>query len=124
MHEFSFAQQILEAVQRQAADYPGCKVGRIRLRAGKFLALDRASLSFCLEAISSDTPVEGAAIELIEIGPELTCTQCGVVPMKDVWEKACPQCGREGRLAPAMDLVIEAIEIYDEGEAPDGQEEG
>lgn len=123
MHEFSFAEQILASVLRKASEFEGARVCRIRLRAGKLLALDRASLAFCFEAISSGTPVEGAVIELTEIGAELLCTRCGTVPLEDPGDPRCPQCGQEGRLAPPMDLVVEEIEITDEvredgGEGP------
>ncbi len=113
VHESPFAKQILESVRRQTAGYPGSRVTRIRLRAGKLLALDHASLTLSLEAIWSGTPVEGAAIELVETGPELNCPQCGVVAMEDVWDKNCPQCGQQGSLVPARDLVIEEIELSD-----------
>lgn len=41
---------------------------RVRLRAGEALALEPASLRFCLEAISVDTVMNGARIEMVEDG--------------------------------------------------------
>ncbi|HQM48366.1 MAG TPA: hydrogenase maturation nickel metallochaperone HypA [Candidatus Hydrogenedentes bacterium] len=67
MHELSFAQQILETVQREAAGFGGVRVTRVKLRADEYLALEPASLRFCLESISQDTIMAGAEIEIEEV---------------------------------------------------------
>lgn len=70
----SFAEQVLECVVREAAGYPDSRVSRVRLRAGIALALEPASLRFCLEAIAADTVMDGAHIEMVEdaeLGSEL-----------------------------------------------------
>lgn len=66
MHELSFAQQILESIERETAAYPGCTVAKVKLRAGDMLALEPASLRFALEALAVGTAMEGAAVELQE----------------------------------------------------------
>jgi len=69
MHELSFAQQILETIQRETTGYEGARVTRVKLRADEFLALEPASLRFCLESISQDTIMDGAEIEIEEVQP-------------------------------------------------------
>ncbi len=64
MHELSFAEQILDAVQTEAMKYPDARVARIRLRAGEQLALEPASLTFCLNAIAAGTSAEDAKIDI------------------------------------------------------------
>ena len=66
MHELSFAQQILETIQRETAGFEGARVTRVSLRADEYLALEPASLRFCLESIAVDTIMEGAIIEIEE----------------------------------------------------------
>lgn len=66
MHEMSFAEQVLDVVLREAAAYPDARIGRVRVRVGALLAVDPGSLRFSLEAISLDTPAEGAELEIIE----------------------------------------------------------
>ncbi len=66
MHEMAFAQQILDCVQSYTADYPNARVTRLRLASGARLALDPASLRFCLEAIAVGSVMDGASIELLE----------------------------------------------------------
>jgi len=120
MHEMSFAAQILENVVREAEPYSGATVVRIKLRAGQALALEPASLRFCLEAISVGTIVEGAAIEMYETGPELECPSCGRVTIESIIDPVCPRCGQQGRLALATELIIEEIELDEQdGEARD-----
>lgn len=63
MHELSFAVEILDRVEREAAKYAGSRVTRVRLRAGRMLNIEPSSLAFCLEAISSETPLAGAEID-------------------------------------------------------------
>jgi hydrogenase nickel incorporation protein HypA/HybF len=113
MHEMAFAEQILEGVQRAAEPYAGSAVTRVRLRAGERLALEPASLRFCLEAISVGTCMEGAQIELNETGPELECPACGRVEVASVLETTCPHCGQACPPALGTELFIEEIELDD-----------
>ncbi len=66
MHEMSFAEEVLDVVLREASAYPDARIGRVRVRVGALLAIEPASLRFSLEAISLDTPAEGAELEIIE----------------------------------------------------------
>lgn len=111
MHEMSFAEQILENVLAEAKSYPGARVTRVKLRADELLALEPASLRFCLEAISVDTPMEGAKIEMREIKPQLRCPVCGPVDVESLGDPVCPQCGQFAELPAGMELVIEEIEL-------------
>lgn len=67
MHEMSFAESILDGVQRELAGYPGCRVLRVSMRASELLALEPASLRFCLEAVTAGTALEGARFDLREV---------------------------------------------------------
>ena len=114
MHEMSFAVQIFENVAREAGRYPGSRVVRIRLRAGEALAVEPASLRFCLEAISMDTSLEGAAVEVVEEPMHVECPQCGRVPVALGQGPVCPECGSSAPFAQDTALTIEEIELDDE----------
>jgi len=62
----SFAQQVIEVIEREVQAYPDGKVTRITLRAGAKLALEPASLRFAIEALSVGTAMDGAVVELSE----------------------------------------------------------
>jgi hydrogenase nickel incorporation protein HypA/HybF len=51
MHELGIAHSVLEAVRRESSKYPGSKATRVGLRIGPMAGVDRASLSFCFEAV-------------------------------------------------------------------------
>ncbi len=114
MHEMSFAVQIFENVAREAGRYPGSRVVKIKLRAGEALAIEPASLRFCIEAISADTPLEGADVEVVEEPMCVECPRCGRVPVASLRNPVCPECGSPARLARDVALTIEEIELDDE----------
>ncbi len=117
MHELSFAAQILETVQREVAGYPGCRVRRIKLRAGEMLALEPASLRFCLEGIAEGTVMEGAQVDFEEIPAEMNCPVCGKVRMRSPVDRLCPQCGEIGKPLGNTELILEEIDL-DEQDNP------
>lgn len=114
MHEMAFAEQILENVQRETEAFGDCIVTRVRLRAGERLALEPASLRFCLEAISVGTCMEGAVIEFREVGPELDCPVCGRVTVASALDTVCPTCGQACPPTMGTELILEEIELNDE----------
>ncbi len=114
MHELSFAEQIVDAVKLAVVEYPNAKVTTLRLRAGQWLALEPASLKFCLDTISINTVLEGAEVQIEEVGPELICQECGRIPVEMNAETKCPTCGLPGELTHARELIVEEIELDDE----------
>jgi hydrogenase nickel incorporation protein HypA/HybF len=111
MHELSFAEQILECVERTAQGHSCSRVVRIRLSAPETLGLNKDSLIFCLQGIATGTIVEGAEIEVVEKRLELTCPQCGPIPADPAAGLSCPVCGQPGALPACNELIIEEIEL-------------
>jgi hydrogenase nickel incorporation protein HypA/HybF len=118
MHELSFAEQILKVVDGVAHENGGRKVTRVTLKVGKMSGVDKRSLSFCLDAISSGTVMAGARIEIIDVEPELVCEACGRFPVAGATAPVCPKCNRPAELSPGMDLYVEEIELNDDEEDP------
>ncbi len=114
MHELSFAEQVVDCVERETKKYPGHKVVRVKLRVGEFLAIEPSSLRFCLEGISAGTAVEGAEFQIQGAGPEVACAHCGCLPLPSHWDGRCPMCGREAELRPGTELIVEEIELDDQ----------
>lgn len=114
MHEFSFAEQIYERVLSEVDKHPGYRVSRIKLRATEALALEPASLRFCLEAITVGTAMEGAELDMDETGPEIECPNCGRVTVGSLLDPVCPVCGSLGSLSQSTELIIEEIELSEQ----------
>ena len=58
MHELGIAESILDAVRKEAAMRPGCRIGKVGLRLGDLSGVDTESLSFCFDALVRDTDLE------------------------------------------------------------------
>ncbi len=114
MHELAFAEEILNTVEREAQKYHAGQVHRICLHIGQYSGLDKSSLSFCLEAISSGTRMDGARIEMIDSAPHWICSQCGLRLGVEETVEICPACGGGIEYDPATDLRIQEIELDDE----------
>jgi|GEM_PF-912183 len=111
MHEFSFAEQILEAVISESRGYPGSKVTAIRIRATSALGLEMASLRFALETLAHGTQAQGAILNMQTEHPQMDCPVCGRVEVENIQDAICPQCGRVGKPTRATELIIEEIEL-------------
>ena len=107
----SFATQILSCVERAAEAYPGVTVVRVRVAVGAFLAVNEASLAFCLTAIAAGTVMSGAKLEIKTVQPQLQCTKCGAFALNSAQAVVCPKCGNPAALSRHAELVVEEIEI-------------
>ncbi|HOX38891.1 MAG TPA: hydrogenase maturation nickel metallochaperone HypA [Candidatus Brocadiia bacterium] len=111
MHEFSFAEQVLEGIITELGPYPEAKVVRIRLRAAPALAIEPASLRFALESLSEGTPAEGAKIEIEKGEAQAECPKCGRIDAPATPDSICPKCGKPGLSPAEAELIIEEIEL-------------
>ena len=69
MHEVSFGEAILDAVERRAA---GRKVRRVKVRVGAHHAVVGPALDQGWELVSEGTVAEGAALDVVQVpGEEL-----------------------------------------------------
>lgn len=76
MHELGIAAEIVDIA---AARAEGGRVVRLVVEVGALTAVFVDSVRFCFEAVSAGTPVEGAALEVVEVPGEGRCRACGVV---------------------------------------------
>jgi hydrogenase nickel incorporation protein HypA/HybF len=74
MHEMSIANAVVEACAERAM---GARVVRVRLEIGALAAVVADAVRFCFDECARDTVVEGAALEIREIGGLAECNMCG-----------------------------------------------
>lgn len=92
MHEMGIANSILEAVQKEAQRYPGARATRVGVRIGELAAVDADALTFCLDALSRDTDLQGLQLE-IEVSPRRhRCAACDRTFVVRDYDCRCPQC--------------------------------
>jgi hydrogenase nickel incorporation protein HypA/HybF len=73
MHELAIMESIVDAVIERVGD---AQVVRVRLEIGKLSGVVPTALRFCFELATAETPLEGAALEIIEIPGRARCMQC------------------------------------------------
>lgn len=111
MHELVFAEQILACVQEQATINRANQVTAVHLRVGTLSGIDKNSLSFCLEAISTDTVMEGADIIILDEAGEIQCPHCGNRPGEVDFACICSNCGADLRHCFSREITIQEIEL-------------
>ena len=80
MHELGITQNIVTTISEHAQ---GAKVQRVTLEIGQLSAIMSDAVRFCFDVCSTNTVVEGAILEIIEIPGLGRCRQCGAeIPLE------------------------------------------
>ena len=96
MHEMSIAESIVSIAAEELKKHRLEKLVLVRVRYGALSNVVAESLSFCFDAMTMNTPLAGARLELEELPVILRCGQCGVsfTPKGRDLFAPCPTCGQ------------------------------
>jgi len=109
MHELSITRSVVAIVQEHAA---GRTVTRVRLEIGALSAVMPDAVRFCFGICAADTPLAGAALEIVEIPGVGTCNDCGAEMSLTARVGRCPDCGSANlRLTGGQELNIKEMEV-------------
>jgi len=115
MHELSIAQEILGIVYQYVPAPKENSVKSVRVRIGKLSNILPDSLTFCFEAITNDTPLNGAKLEIIHVPVSITCGDCTKSSEIEPPVFACPNCGsNQIKITGGTDMRVDSIELNDE----------
>ncbi len=103
MHEMSYCEGVLEAVERRAAGRPVARVG-VRIGAVHRVVADAFEQSFQIAAVGS--PAEGATTEVVVVPVRGHCMDCRHDFESADPAPACPQCGSLDVATEGGDEVI------------------
>ena len=93
MHEMSLAEGIVQLVE-DAARADGCsRVKAVWLEIGQLAAVEIEALRFCFDAVTRDSIVEGARLEIIETQGQGWCMKCESNVAVTALYEPCPVCG-------------------------------
>lgn len=108
MHELGLTQSIVAICAERAA---GLRVKRVRLEIGKFAGVLPEAVRFCFDLCATGTPVEGAALEIIETPGLAICRACGgQVKLHDPF--GCCSCGSADlELIGGRELRVRNMEV-------------
>lgn len=93
MHELSLAKDILEIIRQNVSKEDLSSVKKVVIRAGQFSGVVFDSLKFSFQAMTSQTELEGAELEVIEIPFQLKCNSCCEITSNEFGMSVCSDCG-------------------------------
>lgn len=119
MHEFSIASAIVENVLAFAQVQRAARIIEVRLEIGEFTHIEQEQLRFCFQAITKETLLEDAALEIETPDAAVRCPHCGYAGPPKYWDGAlsgalvptleCPDCGKAAEPAEGQDCAIKTI---------------
>ncbi len=121
MHELAIAEAILRSALAELRAHRPARLARVRIVAGRLLALVPDNLRMAFDVVSRDTPAAGAALEVRAAPVTARCRRCGRTGPIRGSMFACGACG-SGDLAIAggKDLYLESLDLeMPDADAPD-----
>lgn len=77
MHEFSIASGVVETVLTYAEAHGVKKIVEVRMLVGELTCVEVEQLKFCFGAITKDSALEDAALEIDIADAVVRCPHCG-----------------------------------------------
>ena len=124
MHEFSIATSLAESLLQFAEKERVTSLLSARVSIGELAHIDAEQLSFCYEAITRGTPIEGSTLEIETLHASVHCGHCCYRGRPKYWDEAlsftaiptlqCPQCGRQVQLIEGQDCAIKTVKCIRE----------
>lgn len=112
MHELSIATQIVATIEPELHRQRGGHVTTVAVRIGVLSGVDSGALSFCWQAATAGTPLEGARLDIHAVPLLARCRECGsdFQPVELVFR--CPECA-SGRvdLEKGQEIEIDSFTI-------------
>jgi hydrogenase nickel incorporation protein HypA/HybF len=108
MHELALMESLVETVADNVGD---AKVTAVRLEVGRLAAVVPDSLRFCFDVCVRGTPLEGAVLDIIEIGGRGRCGACGREMSVAHFACICACGSSDVSLLAGQELRIRDVEV-------------
>jgi len=114
MHELAITEAVVNAVIERTGDAP---VTCVRLEIGKLSGVVPDAVRFCFDLVCEGTPLQGAALEIVEPGGSGTCRGCGQAFDVNDPIVLCPGCGsadvavHAGRDLRILSVDVRSVEV-------------
>ena len=93
MHEMSLCESIVQIIEDSARKQHFKQVKTVWLEIGKLSGVEIDAMYFGFDAVSRNTIVEGAKLEIIQLPGQAWCLQCSKSIEVEQRYDACPDCG-------------------------------
>jgi len=112
MHEFALAEGILDVVERECRDHPGCRVTGVELEIGRLRQVEVETLRFVFEIAAAESVAAGAKLVIDERPIIVDCPACGARSEVEPPWLVCPQChAGQTALVSGNQLLVRSLEL-------------
>jgi hydrogenase nickel incorporation protein HypA/HybF len=109
VHELAIAEGVVRSVTERM---PGARIVRVVLRIGTLACVEPAAMTFCFDAAAQGTPLEGAALEIVEVPARARCRSCGAGDVAvEPRIPLCPCGSADLELLEGDRLLVSAVEV-------------
>jgi len=115
MHELSLMTSIMDIAQQEMQKHGACRLRLIRVRHGELDQVQPDAMHMAFEAMTANTPHEGARLELVEETLEICCSLCGHMfhpQTRYALYEPCPSCGEQApfRVSKGEGIFLDHLE--------------
>ena len=115
MHELGIAQSILDIVHQYVPEDQERSVIAVKVRLGEMAGVVADSLEFCFSALTHDTSLKSARLEILRVPLQGQCGDCTNIFHIEGAAFLCPACGGPNiHLLSGRELDIAEIEMAED----------
>lgn len=116
MHEMGIAEQLAKiALDAIPDDIENPRVETLNLRIGKLASVVEHSLTFCMEIIAKDTPLDGVKLAIESVPVTIRCLKCEKEWETDSPVFKCTDCGDgEVKMITGREIEITSMELAED----------
>lgn len=112
MHELSLAVAIINSVEKMFKQRKWKKINRVTVRIGRLRQVEHEVFAFAFTSAAEGTPLQGAALSIMEVPVVFKCHQCGSTCTSEDVRFVCPNCGSSDvDITSGLDMFIDSVEI-------------
>ena len=115
MHELSVALSLVEAACEKAVALGDVRVEAVCVRLGPLSGVVKDALSFCFEAATQGTAIDGARLDIEDVPLTVFCPRClEERPLASAQHLRCPVCDEPTPdIVHGRELELTALEVND-----------
>lgn len=116
MHEMGIAEELVKiAMDAIPEDIADPRVAILNLRIGKLASVVEHSLTFCIEIITKDTPLENVKLVIESVPVKIHCKICHQEWEVDTPMFKCPDCENGAvEMISGREIEITSMELADD----------